>query len=369
MVASAFTIVSEGGVGYKIIEDGYVQLVSVFCIFCSDGVLAETGGYASITNSATNFGIFALRATGFRRECYEFDQCTITNVSATPTGRTILSVSGLGREPLEHYVGKIDGFENVNPNIEYFVDVVEGVTVGPPFSAQLTFESGSGGPMEIKNSTTQNVVSLASLVGESLKLHRPSIVNSSSHTWEYAGSGTSYLALPENGGVKVEANEQVSEDYGRTYVSGTDELGDFKVGTFARIENRTGNITFTGTVTISEVEFLKLKGGDVVVTGFDNSNTLGGANTSDSKLPTQKAVKDFITNNLGPYINKPYSTNPVPRALVELTDSGKISEDQIPPLRPFQVYTSLQTRQKESLLKAHLLVTSRSNRTDLHHSF
>ena len=339
MVASAFTIVSEGGVGYKIIEDGYTQLVSVFCIFTADGVLADTGGYASITNSATNFGIFALRATGFRREAYEFDVATITNVSATPTGRTILSVSGLGREPLEHYVVKIDGFRNLNPDIEYFVDVVEGVTVGPPFSAQLTLESGSGGGAELIEIATGNPVSLASLVGETVRLHRPSIVNSSSHTWEYAGSGTSYLALPENGGVKVEANEQVSENYGRTYVSGTDELGDFKVGTFARIENRTGNITFTGTVTISEVEFLKLKGGDVVVTGFENSNTLGGANTSDSKLPTQKAVKDFITNNLGPYINKPYSTNPVPRALVELTDSGKISEDQIPPLRPFQVYT------------------------------
>ena len=256
----------------------------------------------------------------------------------------------MGREPLEHYVGKIDGFENVSPDVEYFVDVVEGVTVGPPFSAQLTFESGSGGPMEIKNTETQNVISLPSLVGETLRLHRPSIVNSSSHTWEYAGSGTNYLALPENGGVKVEANEQVSESfYGRTYVSGTDELGDFKVGTFARIENRTGNITFTGTVTISEVEFLKLKGGDVVVTGFDNSNTLGGANSSDSKLPTQKAVKDFITNNLGPYINKAYSTNPVPRALVELTDSGKISEDQIPPLRPFQVYTVANQAERTSI--------------------
>ena len=339
MVASAFTIVSEGGTGYKIIEDGYVQLVSVFCIFTTDGILAESGGYASVTNSASNFGQFALRSTGFRREAYEFDVAQITNVSSTPTGRTILSVSGLGREPLEHYVAKIDGFENVNPDIEYFVDVVEGVTVGPPFSAQITLESGSGGPAEFKNISTGNVIALADLVGETVRLHRPSIVNSSSHTWEYAGSGTSYLALPENGGVKIEANEQVSENYGRTYVSGTDELGDFKVGTFARIENRTGNITFTGTVTISEVEFLKLKGGDVVVTGFDNSNTLGGANTSDSKLPTQKAVKDFITNNLGPYINKPYSTNPVPRALVELTDSGKISEDQIPPLRPFQVFT------------------------------
>ena len=133
------------------------------------------------------------------------------------------------------------------------------------------------------------------------------------------------------------------------YVSGTDELGDFKVGTFARIENRTGNITFTGTVTISEVEFLKLKGGDVVVTGFDASNTLGGANSSDSKLPTQKAVRDYITNNLGPFINKPYSTNAVPRALVELTDSGKISVDQIPALRPFSVYTVADQAERTSL--------------------
>jgi hypothetical protein len=339
MVASAFTIVSFGGTGYLIKNDGYVQLVSVFCIFCGDGVLAESGGYASITNSATNFGIFALRAIGFNDFAYPFDIGTITNVSSTPTGRTIFTIDGLGREPLEHYIVKIDGYENVSAEIEYYIDSVGAVTVGPPFSAQVTIESGSGGGAEFKDSSTGQAVSTSVLTGKTIRLHRPSIVNSSSHTWEFAGSGTNYNALPENGGVKIEANEQVSEDYGRVYVSGTDELGDFKVGTFARIENRTGNITFTGTVTISEVEFLKLKGGDVVVTGFDASNTLGGANSTDSKLPTQKAVRDYITNNLGPYINKPYSTNAVPRALVELTDSGKISIDQIPPLRPFSVYT------------------------------
>tara|TARA_B100000965_G_scaffold280302_1_gene238113 strand:- start:7788 stop:20381 length:12594 start_codon:yes stop_codon:yes gene_type:complete len=339
MVASAFTIVSFGGTGYKIIEDGYVQLVSVFVIFCADGVLAESGGYASITNSATNFGIYALRGRGFRDTPYSFDKGIITNVSSTPTGRTILTVGGLGREPLEHYVVKINGFSNVNADIEFFVDTVSAVTVGPPFSAQLTLDNGTGDPLDVKNDSTGQAVSASTLLGESIDLHRPSIVNSSSHTWEFAGSGTNYLALPENGGTKTEAFEQVSQEYGRVYVSGTDELGDFKVGTFARIENRTGAITFTGTVTISEVEFLKLKGGDVVVTGFDNSNTLGGANATDSKLPTQKAVRDYITNNLGPYINKPYSTNAVPRALVELTDSGKISIDQIPALRPFEVFT------------------------------
>ena len=339
MVAAAFTIVSFGGTGYKVINDGYTQLVSVFVIFCADGVLCESGGYASITNSATNFGQFALRGKGYSENPYVFDVATISNVSATPTGRTILTVSGLGREPLEHYVVKVDGHTNTNTNIEYFVDVVAGVTVGPPFSAQLTIDDGTGGAMDLTNTASGQAVSTSTLIGQTVRLHRPSIVNSSSHTWEFAGSGTNYLALPENGGTKIEANEQVSQDYGRVYVSGTDELGDFKVGTFARIENRTGAITFTGTVTISEVEFLKLKGGDVVVTGFDASNTLGGANATDSKLPTQKAVRDYITNNLGPYINKPYSTNAVPRALVELTDSGKISIDQIPALRPFQVYT------------------------------
>ena len=349
MVASAFTIVSFGGTGYKVIEDGYTQLVSVFVIFCADGVLAESGGYCSITNSATNFGQYALRGIGYRRDPYEFDIATITNVSATPTGRTILTVDGLGREPLEHYVVKIDGYENTVEDIEYFIDVVGAVTVGPPFSAQITIDDGTGGAMDLTDIQTGNPVSTGVLVGKTINLHRPSIVNSSSHTWEFAGSGTNYLALPENGGTKIEAYEQVSERYGRVYVSGTDELGDFKVGTFARIENRTGNITFTGTVTISEVEFLKLKGGDVVVTGFDASNTLGGANSTDSKLPTQKAVKDYITNNLGPYINKPYSTNAVPRALVELTDSGKISLDQIPALRPFSVYTVVDQAERLSL--------------------
>jgi len=351
MVASAFTIVSFGGTGYKVINDGYTQLVSVFVIFCEDGVLAETGGYCSITNSATNFGLYALRATGYRDEAYTFDVGTITNVSTTPTGRTIFTVDGLGREPLEHYVVKLDGYSNANPNIEYFVETISGVTVGPPFSAQLTIDDGQGNSGSFIDDSTGNAVSTntATFSGATLRLHRPSIVNSSSHTWEFAGSGTNYNALPENGGTKVEANEQVSQDYGRVYVSGTDELGDFKVGTFARIENRTGAITFTGTVTISEVEFLKLKGGDVVVTGFSADNTLGGAQSTDSQLPTQKAVRDYITNNLGPYINKPYSTNAVPRALVELTDSGKISVDQIPALRPFQVYTVADQAERTSI--------------------
>ena len=188
MVAAAFTIVSFGGTGYKIIEDGYVQLVSVFVIFCADGVLAESGGYASTTNSATNFGIFALRGRGYRTEAYEFDVATIVNVSSTPTGRAILTVDGLGREPLEHYVVKIDGFENTNPDIEYFIDSVGAVGAGPPFQAEITIDDGQGQPMDLTDSSTGLPVSTDNIGGGTIRLHRPSIVNSSSHTWEFAST-------------------------------------------------------------------------------------------------------------------------------------------------------------------------------------
>jgi len=351
MVASAFTIVSEkNGVGYKIIEDGYVQLVSVFCIFTVDGVLAETGGYASVTNSASNFGTFALRATGFRKEAYSFDagydaalgyqRAYIDAVTESVGGLTTFTVDNLGRAPLEHYIVKIDGHETGDPDLEYFVNDVVVLQEGPPYRAEITVTNGTGASViDLNNTATGLAVAPSALDGLFISLHRPSIVNSSSHTFEFVGSGTDYDALPENGGIKVGTNEQVSQDYGRVYASGTDELGDFKVGDFVIIENRTGNIQFKGTVSISEVDFLKLSGGDVTITGFSKLNTLGGTDANDKTLPTQKAVRDFVINNLGQYIGKGFTTNRVPRNLVELNDQGLISESQLPTTSPIEVYS------------------------------
>jgi len=352
MVASAFTIVSEeNGIGYKIIEDGYVQLVSVFCIFTVDGILCETGGYASVTNSASNFGIRSLKATGYRREPYTFDagydsstsgylRAIIDDVVLAESGQTQFTVDRLGRAPLEDYIIKIDGHETLDPDLEYTITKVKILRDGPPFRAEIEVSDGQGaGAIRQKNSTTGLEVTAASLDGLNIALHRPSIVNSSSHTFEFVGSGTKYDALPENGGIKIGANEMVSEDYGRVYASGTDELGDFKVGDFVIIENRTGNIQFKGTVSISEVDFLKLSGSGVTITGFSDLATLGGDEADDETLPTQKAVRDFIINNLGQYIGKGFTTNQVPRALVELTDTGLISESQLPSTSPIEVYS------------------------------
>ena len=544
MVAAAFTIISFGGTGYRVINDGYTQLVSVFCIFTRDGALVESGGYASLTNSASNFGLFALRASGFREEPYSFDVGKVDNITFDLIGTPSFEITDINQEPREHYIIKIDGIKSVlrtgNNNPEYFIDsvlqvgqttatvqvdanmylignanrytdaavliernkkyiaeeafytelysnthsfspnytkcirdtelivqaiaddirddgnaftwdagklyvesnaiahisgytaatkavfdeatilckkainnqlrkigtslttaetsagyyVAQYTTVVPYVDTTVTHDVSSpagqtGTASDLySNSDCANVQTaintLNTLIDEIIdnptvttplpsgaarndgqflldnstryklldhviNLHRPSICNSSSHTWEFSGSGIDYNALPQNGGKRGSEDtadfEQVSQINGRVYASGTDELGNFKVGYFANIENRTGNITFGGTVEIEEVAFLKIKGGDIEIVGFSGDDKLGdislGSTEQQSEriLATQASIRGYITNNYGRYKNQPYGTTPSPGNLVQLDSTGRINIDQIPALRPFNVFT------------------------------
>jgi hypothetical protein len=55
---------NHGGKGIVIKNGGYAQLVSIFEICCNIGVLCESGGTCSITNSNTDFGNYGLWADG-----------------------------------------------------------------------------------------------------------------------------------------------------------------------------------------------------------------------------------------------------------------------------------------------------------------
>jgi len=72
MVLDAFTQYNQiskrgldaGGKGIVVRNGGYAQLVSIFEICCNIGVLTESGGYCSITNSNTDFGNYGLWSDG-----------------------------------------------------------------------------------------------------------------------------------------------------------------------------------------------------------------------------------------------------------------------------------------------------------------
>jgi hypothetical protein len=177
---------------------------------------------------------------------------------------------------------------------------------------------------------------VGTLVGKQIFFHRASIVNSSGHTWEYAGSGIDYNALPTNGGKTDVRFEQYQERSGRVYTSGTNELGDFKVGDFITAYNRTGNIVFKNTVTVSQLNVLKLALSDISVDAISNDTGLGEnevGGPSDSKLSTQLAIWSYANQRLGAFIDKAVSTNAVPGALVQLNATGQINVDLIPAQR------------------------------------
>jgi hypothetical protein len=516
MVAAAFTMVSFGGIGWRTINDGYAQVVSCFQIFCRYGSLAQSGGYLSITNSATNFGFYALRATGFSRKSFIFDRGRIA-ATGTSGGLQTLKAVGYGRSDLENYVLQFFDDDNVNrtslfkpastsrevtatnstvgvsantitiinhgfvqgdavvyngdeqvippriigglvndtqyyigyidnntfslyedDGLETIVDITttstgihtftkatqdffvkeiivsgthneyqkltlagigstavfvsgrqitqtviggsavgfavtynqstkelivakeisggirrnfaisDGVSVlnitdhsASPISIGVTAVAGLSTywTIEFKTDSTtagNQIINLGNLP-ETYKLHfhRPSIINSSSHTWEFSGSGTDYNALPENGGQTDVTTEQVSELGGRVYTSGTNELGDFKIGRDITAFNRTGNIIFNNTVTIGTLDSLRLSlSGGVAVEEFSTDTDLGDnelGGPQHKRVSTQLAVRTFLNNRLGNFIDKLVSTNAIPNAVVQLNATGQINADLIPP--------------------------------------
>jgi hypothetical protein len=70
-----------------------------------------------------------------------------------------------------------------------------------------------------------------------------SMVASSGHTMEYVGSGTDYRALPENGGVPIEANQTTERNNGAIWTAITDHNGKFTVGDFFEVDQQLGFVT------------------------------------------------------------------------------------------------------------------------------
>ena len=185
---------------------------------------------------------------------------------------------------------------------------------------------------------SSSLTNLVNLLEKQCWFHRPSIVNSSAHTWEYAGSGTDYNALPQNGGNTRAEYEQYAELPGRVYSSGTNELGDFKVGDFIVAYNRTGNITFRNKVQVDQLDALRLSLSDVAIEEISTDVNLGDdelGGPSDARLSTQLAVRSFIANRLGGFVDKTVSTAAVPGAIVQLNTNGQLNPDLIPATRQF----------------------------------
>lgn len=208
MVSDAFTQINLGGTGVHIFNRGYAQLVSIFTVACQTGILCESGGQCSLTNSNCSFGTYGLKATGKSASLYSGTTTTAT----VDTGNTV-TIDGLSQRPRYGDAIKING------DSRYYT--VEAAT------------ALYGASSDTSDVTILETFDVAVSSGASVDFYERSLIQASSITFEYVGAGNNFsTALPENGGFPIQANEVVedSDGQGQVFFTSTDQKGDFRIG-------------------------------------------------------------------------------------------------------------------------------------------
>jgi len=233
MVCDSYTHVALNGPGILVTNNGYAQCTSSYAFFNRYHIKCLNGGQANLAASTTDFGTQALVADG-RSTTAIFSGTVQSNANA---GATVFRVHNLSPDASWHGSA-------TRPQSNMLVEV--NGDVYPILSA--TAHGASSWDVEISNpdpTDRSNNLGLISAVSSSddVDFFLRSQIASSGHTMEYVGSGTNYTALPENGGVPIEANQVVESNNGKIWTATTDHNGKFKVGDFFEVDQQLGFVT------------------------------------------------------------------------------------------------------------------------------
>ena len=303
MVLDSFTQYNSGGIGVKVYNRGYCQVVSMFTICADKSVLAETGGTVSVTNSNSDFGNYGMYADGLGplEQTGSLLESTVNNSVFKLSGLVTSQVPYVGQVitvgELYYNVGSFEvtdggGGYTSSPTVNVSIGtgpnaiaaqgiatIKNGQVVGievassgqnyretDPISVIISGGGGGGASATaVKNPVYYTVAGLvepftgqggtvtvaiqenltyAPLAGDEVKFWRVSRIIANSHCMEYVGSGTDInTAVPFTGGTAIQANEVVQINGGRVAITSTDQLGDFRVGEDLVINQNTGTIS------------------------------------------------------------------------------------------------------------------------------
>lgn len=159
-------------------------------------------------------------------------------------------------------------------------------------------------------------VSYADL-GFEINFHNVSYLSTGSHVMEYVGSGVTYNALPEYGGVPSETAETRNIEPAKVFYTTSDHRGNSKVGPRFSVNQATGAITLDA----SSFDLQNLEGiGPFIRNGIaigerlrELSNNVqlrsDATGQSDSQTaPTQVAVKTYVDRRAVPPVPNEYLT-------------------------------------------------------------
>jgi hypothetical protein len=268
-VVNEFTQVNLDGPGLLVTNNGYAQAVSFFALFCHYHAKALNGGQINMEVGTTDFGRYGLIADG-KSSSTIFTATTDGTASTNDTSFLINAPSASAG-----WFGSA-----TRPANTMLVEV--GGNIYPILSSSA---NGSGWSVVVSNPDTNNRNVNNGLVnghssGATVNFYLRSQISAAAHTFEYAGSGVNYSALPQNGGVANESNQVVqtgaaaiagNQTEGAVFYSSTDENGKFKVGDTFQVDQKTGFVTIDpqsySTNLVSDLT--PQLGGDMDVQTFD----------------------------------------------------------------------------------------------------
>ena len=275
-VVDSFTQICLDGPGCLVANNGYAQLVSFFGTFCHYHTKALSGGQVNLTNSTTDFGRYGLIADGKSSSAI----FTATANGAATQGDITFAIN----QPVDNWFGSA-----TRPLDNMMVQV--GSDIYPILSSS---PNGLGWNITISNPNPSNRAENLGLTnshtnGAAVSFYLRSLVSTSGHTFEYAGSGTDYTALPENGGVANELNQTININEGRVWQSSTDQNGKFKVGDTFEVDQKTGVVTISVAAS-SGVQKTAATGSAIIPTGSTGQRDVSPAagyfrfNTTDGSF-------------------------------------------------------------------------------------
>jgi hypothetical protein len=216
MIVGFFTIINRGGIGIHLVNSAYSQSVNIYTIACDIGVKVESGSFITLNGSDCSIGNYGLVADGVG------PLQTSGNIVSQFQGTFVIDNLSNG-QPHVNTVVLIDG----DPEY-YTIDIILPNIPGvgnSTVSVQQTY-LGNAAP------------------GTGISFYTRSSIIASAHTFEYVGAGTDpATALPQYGGIPIEANEVVSTNGAVITYTSTDQKGNFKVGDGFIVNQATATIT------------------------------------------------------------------------------------------------------------------------------
>jgi len=325
MSVDSYTQYNQGGIGVKISNGAYAQLVSIFTICCDQAIITESGGQCDITNSNSSFGTKGLVSDGVSSPTTlsNYRYTGIISSNATEDNLSVV-ISGVGTE--RPYSGQAVYFDELYYEIEgvTIIDGGSGYTEPPRVIFPISPTGPSAIAAEAIAEITNGKVTAINMIGNG-------------RNYRLSDAATVTFTSPPGGGTTPSATVNLRPLYYQVRSATVPIVGvstvtfaqplrnDVGIGTTAYLQRQSLQIVSShsfeyigagntieiarpskGGVTIQANEVVKINGGEIVYTSTDQDGNfaIGDEFIIDQATGTirGRAFERSLLNTVTPFI-------------------------------------------------------------------